>query len=93
MVQEAIDDLARVAGVPPIPVGTLPAGVLRGIGLVNPTIRELRETRYQFEAPFVMDSSDAEQTFGFSPTPWDDVLADTLRSFGWTGASSTDVTR
>ena len=91
--REAIDDLARVAGVPTIPVGTLPAAVLRGIGLVNPTIRELRETRYQFEAPFVMDSSDAEQTFGFSPTPWDDVLADTLRSFGWTGASSTDVTR
>jgi hypothetical protein len=30
--------------------------------------------RYQFERPFVLDSSAAETTFGLAPTPLDDVL-------------------
>jgi nucleoside-diphosphate-sugar epimerase len=85
--REAIDDLARVAGVPPVRVGTLPRAVLVGLGLVSPTMRELRETLYQFEQPFVMDSSDAQRTFGLAPTPWDEVLATTLRSYGWTGSA------
>lgn len=91
--REAIDDIARVAGVHRVPVGTVPNAVLRGLGLMNPTMRELQETRYQFEAPFVMDSSNAEQALGIRPTPWDDVLADTLRSFGWSGRQPGDVTR
>jgi nucleoside-diphosphate-sugar epimerase len=84
--REAIDDLARVAGVAAVRVGTVPRAVLIGLGLVNPTMRELRETLYQFEQPFVMDSSDAQRTFGMAPTPWDDVLDVTLRSYGWAGA-------
>jgi nucleoside-diphosphate-sugar epimerase len=81
--RQAIDDLARVAGVPPVRVGTLPRAVLVGLGLVSPTMRELRETLYQFEQPFVMDSTDAQRTFGVTPTPWDEVLDATLRSYGW----------
>jgi nucleoside-diphosphate-sugar epimerase len=85
--RQAIDDLARVAGAPPIRVSTVPRALLVGMGLVNPTMRELRETLYQFEQPFVMDSSDAQRTFGLAPTPWDEVLATTLRSYGWTGSA------
>jgi nucleoside-diphosphate-sugar epimerase len=81
--REAIADLAEVAGVPMVAVGVVPPLLLGAMGLVNPTMRELHETRYQFAAPFVMDSSDAQHTFGLSPTPWHDVLEATLRSFGW----------
>ncbi len=79
--REAVDDLARVAGVPPVPVGSIPATALRALGLVNPTLRELRETMYQFTRPFVMDSEAAQQTFGLQPTPWVDVLSETVRSY------------
>jgi nucleoside-diphosphate-sugar epimerase len=84
--REAIDDMARVAGVPPVRVRAVPRLALTAMGVVNPTIRELRETLYQFERPFVMDSTAAQRAFGLAPTPWPDVLTPTLRSYGWTGA-------
>lgn len=87
--RQVVSDLARVAGVPPVAVGTVPSVALAAMGLVNPTMRELQETRYQFTEPFVMDSSDAQQTFGLRPTPWDDVLRAVLRSFGWREARVT----
>lgn len=87
--RQVVSDLARVAGVPPVAVGTVPSVALAAMGLVNPTMRELQETLYQFTEPFVMDSSDAQQTFGLRPTPWDDVLRAVLRSFGWREARVT----
>jgi nucleoside-diphosphate-sugar epimerase len=83
-----VEDLARVAGLPPVKVSSVPQAVLGALGLVNPTIRELRETRYQFDRPFVMDSTAAQEAFGLRPTPWDDVLAATLRSYGWSGRAA-----
>jgi hypothetical protein len=50
---------------------------------VSPTIRELDETRHQFEHPFVLDSSAATRTFGVEPTTWLDALTETV---GWLGS-------
>jgi nucleoside-diphosphate-sugar epimerase len=41
-------------------------------------IRELRETRYQFARPFILDSSAFETTFGIAPTPIDEALEATI---------------
>lgn len=90
--REAISDLARVADLGMVPVRALPNPLVRGLGLVNPTIRELQETRYQLVRPFVMSSEAAEKTFGLRPTRWDDVLAATLRSYGWVPAADHAVT-
>jgi nucleoside-diphosphate-sugar epimerase len=79
--REAIDDLARVAGVAPVPVGTLPRPMLAAAGLFSPTVRELKETLYQFDRPFVLDDSAAREAFGLEPTPWDDVLAEVVASY------------
>jgi nucleoside-diphosphate-sugar epimerase len=76
--REAIDDLARIAGVSPVRVGVLPKAVLRLVGIVNPVVRGLPEVAYQMERPFVLDSSAAQATFGLRPAPWDDVLAETI---------------
>jgi nucleoside-diphosphate-sugar epimerase len=89
--QQAADDLARVAGVPPVRLRSLPALALRGLGLASPLLRELRETEYQFRDAFVMDSAAARTTFGLEPTAWDAVLAATLRSYGWTDAGRLDA--
>jgi nucleoside-diphosphate-sugar epimerase len=83
---EAVGDLARMAGVGPVPVRAIPAAVTRSAGLFSPLLRELAETRYQFSEDFVMDSSAAQRVFGLEPTPWDSVLAAVLRSYGWQGA-------
>ena len=59
----------------------MPPLLLRGLGLVNPTVRELVEMQYQFDEPFVVDSSKIANTLGVRATPLDDALADTLTSY------------
>ncbi len=84
--REAIDDLASAAGRAPVPVRAVPTVVMRAAGVFSPLMRELAETWHQFAEDFVMDSTAARQTFGLEPTPWDQVLGETLRFYGWPGA-------
>lgn len=72
--REAVDDLAQAAGVPRVPVSQAPEAVLRLMALVNPYIREARETAYQFDRPYVLDDSAARANFGLEPTPWAEIL-------------------
>lgn len=51
-------------------------------GVVVPLLRELRETRHQFTAPFVLDSSAAQETFGLTPRPVADSVAFDLAEQG-----------
>jgi hypothetical protein len=60
-------------------VGTLPGWVIRGGGLVHQGSRELAEMLYQFEEPFVMDSSESEARLGLTPTPLDRAAEETVR--------------
>ena len=47
----------------------LPKLAVRALGLVNPTLRELPEMSYQFDQPFVLDTSKYESVFGVAGTP------------------------
>jgi nucleoside-diphosphate-sugar epimerase len=69
--------LAELAGAPAPRLATMPPPVLWLGGLFDPTVRELRETAYQFRRPFVLDSSAATATFGIQPTPLDTALRET----------------
>jgi len=77
--RQVIDDLARAAGVGQVRAGEIPSAVLRGMGLLSPLMRELRETEYQFRDDFVMDSTAAQAAFGLKPTPWEEIIAETVR--------------
>jgi nucleoside-diphosphate-sugar epimerase len=79
--REAVGDLCRVAGVQPVSVREYPAMAIAGMGLFNPMMREIPEVAYQFKDPFVLDSTDAQRTFGLAPTPWDEVLSSVIASF------------
>ena len=70
--------MARIAGVADPGVQVLPRAAIRVGGLAVPFLRELAEVRYQFAAPFVLDSSAAQATFGLAPTPFDVGLAQTV---------------
>ena len=72
--RQAVDDLAAAAGVPAVKVSTVPTLLLRGIGLFQPAIRELKETDYQRERPYLLDETAARSTFGIEPTPWAEIL-------------------
>ena len=53
----------------PVAIRLVPKLALRALGLVNPVLRELAEVSYQFEQPFVLDTSRYESVFGAAGTP------------------------
>jgi nucleoside-diphosphate-sugar epimerase len=63
-----VETLCRVGGIEPVGVSALPWPVVWTGGLFVPFLRELRETRYQFVRPFVIDASAFTSTFGVGPT-------------------------
>ena len=46
-----------------------PKLVVRALGLFNPMMRELAEMAYEFEEPFVLDTTKYQSTFGAAGTP------------------------
>lgn len=73
--RQVVDDLADTAGVPRVPVKSLPGAMVTLLGLFSPAIKELAETSYQRDRPFVVDDSAARVTFGMAPTPWEEILS------------------
>ena len=53
----------------PVGVRSLSKLSVRALGLVNPVLRELAETYYQFNQPFVLDTSKYESAFGAARHP------------------------
>jgi nucleoside-diphosphate-sugar epimerase len=70
---QAIADVCRAAGREPVKVKAYPRGTLALSGLVVPVMREMWETAYQFQRPYVLDSSAIERELGLAPTPWAEV--------------------
>ena len=77
-VRQTASDAASIAGRKTPSVTTLPKPLFSAVGVVVPFVKELRETRYQFDHPFLVDSSAAERTFGLAPTPWLQALTESL---------------
>ncbi|MEU8050419.1 NAD-dependent epimerase/dehydratase family protein [Micromonospora haikouensis] len=69
---------AALVGAPAPRLARLPYPALWLGGLANPFARELRETAYQFDRPFLMDSTAATETLGVEPTPLGSALAQTV---------------
>jgi nucleoside-diphosphate-sugar epimerase len=72
-----LDLLAREAG-HPVAVRSVPKLALRALGLINPMLRGLAETAYQFDEPFVLDTSKYEAVFGAAGTPLAAAVAATV---------------
>ena len=62
----------------PVGVRSVPKLAVRALGLVNPMLRELAEMSYQFDEPFVLDTSKYESAFGAAGTPLPAAIAATV---------------
>jgi hypothetical protein len=63
---------------------------VRALGLFNPTIRELVELSYEFDEPFVLDTTKYQSTFGSDATPLSTAIAATVAWYrDRNGASAT----
>ena len=59
-------------------VRNLPPLVVRALGLVSPLMRSLAEMAYEFEEPFVLDTTKFESAFGTATTPLATAITDTV---------------
>jgi nucleoside-diphosphate-sugar epimerase len=62
----------------PVGVRSVPRLALRVLGLFNPMMRGLAEMSYQFDEPFVLDTSKYESVFGAAGTPLAAAIAATV---------------
>ncbi|GAA1441742.1 NAD-dependent epimerase/dehydratase family protein [Leifsonia poae] len=79
--RQLVELIYTAAGQPRARVRAMPPLLLRTIGLVNPTVRELVEMQYEFEEPFIVDSSRITERLGARATPVEDALAHTLDAY------------
>jgi len=78
--QQLFDMIAEAAGQPvPVRARAASPALLAAAGLFSPLLREMRETAYQFQAPFVIGASKFEAAFGqLQPTPHRDAVPRTV---------------
>ena len=70
-----------------------PAWQMRALGLVNRTVREINEMSYEFDEPFIVDSSRAETELGLRATPLADAVDHTVRWYRAQAIPSSDADR
>lgn len=68
----------EAGGVAAPKVAAVPGWVLRALGVFSKDMREVAEMLYQFEEPFVMDSTASEAALGLDPTPLPEAAAATV---------------
>ena len=78
--QQFFDMIAQAAGQPvPVRASIATPALLAVAGIFSPLLREMRETTYQFRAPFVIDASKFKAAFGhLEPTPHRDAVQRTV---------------
>ena len=74
----ALLDLVAAEVGHPVAIRSLSKLAVRALGLINPTIRALAETAYQFDEPFVLDTTKYESAFGPAGTPLPAAVAATI---------------
>ena len=79
--RELVDIVYQHAGQPRARLRALPPILLRALGLANPVLRELVEMQYQFDEPFIVDSSKIASKLGLVATPIEQALAETLATY------------
>jgi nucleoside-diphosphate-sugar epimerase len=79
--KELIEELAWTAGAANPKISSVPSVVWNLLAIVNPLMRELKETAYQMERPYILDDSAARKEFGMQPTDWNQILQETVSQF------------
>ena len=74
----ALLDLVAAQVGHPVGVRPVPKLAVRALALASPMMRGLAEMSYQFDQPFVLDTSKYQSVFGAAGTPLADAVAATL---------------
>ncbi len=76
--RELVAAIASAAAVDMPRAFAVPSWVFKAMGVVLVDMRELAETSYQFDRPFVMDSRRSEEVLGLTATPFEQQVKETV---------------
>jgi nucleoside-diphosphate-sugar epimerase len=76
--RDLVTAVAGAAGVRVPRAFAVPSWVFKAMGVVSVDMRELAETSYQFDRPFVMSSHRSEELLGLAPTPFEQQVKETV---------------
>jgi nucleoside-diphosphate-sugar epimerase len=79
--RKLVDAVYQQAGQPRTRLRHVHPLLLRLAALTNRTVRELLEMQYQFDEPFIVDSSKIAAKLGVHATPVEQALAHTLAAY------------
>ena len=79
--RQVIRDIALELGMKDPKVSSVPPTIEKTLGLFNPTMRELKNTAYQFNESFVMSDERSRKVFGLKPKAWDLVIRDLVKQY------------
>ncbi len=79
--QELVDAIYRQAGQQRTKLRAVPPLLLRAMAITNPIVHELLEMQYQFEEPFIVDSTKITKRLGVTATPLEQAISETLLSY------------
>jgi nucleoside-diphosphate-sugar epimerase len=79
--RELVDLAFRLAGRSPTRLRRVHPLLLRALALRNPTVRELLEMQYQFDEPFIVDSTAFTARLGTRATPIETAVEKTLATY------------
>ena len=79
--REVVADIAQALGISDYKLSAVGKALESILGLFNPLIRELNKGSYQFDSPFVVSSKAATETFGLAPKPWNQTIADLVKTY------------
>lgn len=91
--QELVDAIYRQAGQQHTKLRSVPSLLLRAMAITSPVVRELLEMQYQFEEPFIVDSSKITTRLGVTATTLNQAIAETLTSYTNTSQPHTERAR
>ena len=78
--RQLVEAVAEAAGVATPKARAIPSWVFKAAGLLMVDMRELAETSYQFDRPFVMSSAHSEELLDQEPTAFEQQVKETV---GW----------
>jgi nucleoside-diphosphate-sugar epimerase len=79
--RQLVDIAYRLAGQPRPRLRQVHPLLLRAAAITNPTVRSLLEMQYQFDEPFIVNSTRITSQLGVIPTPVDRAVEKTLRTY------------
>jgi nucleoside-diphosphate-sugar epimerase len=78
---QVVQDISSALGVAVPDVSSIPLVMQKLIGIFNPVIKELLNSNYQFDKPFIMSDANTRNTFGLTPKNWDKVIGDLISAY------------